>query len=212
MEITQRFTVEHPPAVVWDALADAPFAAQCMPGAELDESAGDGRHYKGRMRVKLGPLAAVFSGEATVDRNPAERIGTIDWVGVDRRSNSRSKARMTYRVLSEKDGKAAAVQIEADVTLTGALAQFGRSGIINDVAARLTSIFADNLQSRLTAAAASSTTAGESEPAEAEVAKTQSKAADLRLSGVILHVMRRRLAAWLRRWSDRLDPDSGRGA
>ena len=60
MEIKQRFTVAHHQSLVWDALTDVKFAAQCMPGAELDDST-DGQHFKGRMRVKVGPLAAAFT-------------------------------------------------------------------------------------------------------------------------------------------------------
>jgi carbon monoxide dehydrogenase subunit G len=202
MDIKQRFTVQHPPAVVWDALADAPFAVQCLPGAELDESS-DGRHYKGRMRVKLGPLAAAFSGDAVVDRDVAAKTGTVEWTGVDSRSNSRAKARMVYQVLPESDGKATAVQIDADIVLTGALAQFGRSSIVNDVAARLTAIFAENLQGRLNATAAPAAVAGE---APASATKEPFKSAELRPMDLLLSVFRARMAGRLRRWADRLDP------
>jgi carbon monoxide dehydrogenase subunit G len=205
MDIKQRFTVRHPPAVVWDALADAPFSVQCLPGAELDEST-DGRHYKGRMRVKLGPLAAAFSGDAMVDRNVADKTGTVEWTGVDSKSNSRAKARMVYTVLPESDGKATAVQIHADIVLTGALAQFGRSSIVNDVAARLTAIFAENLQNRLNATTAPSAVDG-TPASSAGLAKEPFKSAELRPMDLLLSVLRTRMALRLRRWADRLDPN-----
>lgn len=209
MEIKQRFIVQHPPALVWDALADAPFAVQCLPGAELDESS-DGRHYKGRMRVKLGPLAAAFSGDAVVDRDAANKTGTVEWTGIDSRSNSRAKARMVYLVLPENGGKATAVEIDADIALTGALAQFGRSSIVHDVAARLTAIFAENLQNRLNAAAMPAAVDG-SEPPPVELPKEPFKAAELRPMDILFGVMRSRMAARLRRWADRLDPNRGGG-
>jgi carbon monoxide dehydrogenase subunit G len=225
MEIKQRFIVRHSPAVVWDALADAPFAVQCLPGAELDDS-GDGRHYKGRMRVKLGPLAAAFAGDATVDRDAAAQTGTVEWVGVDSRSNSRAKAHMTYAVLPEGDaGAATAVQIDADIALTGALAQFGRSSIVQEVAGRLTAIFAENLQARLNATVAPAqapmpaaigsgpfdasgfaATAGPGPAPAPLTAAPPFQAADLRPLDLLLGVFRARLAARLRRWAHRLDP------
>ncbi len=203
MEIKQRFAVQHPPAVVWDALADAPFAVQCLPGAELDESS-DGKHYKGRMRVKLGPLAAAFSGDAMVERDAENQTGTVEWTGIDSRSNSRAKARMVYQVLPEADGAATVVQIDADIALTGALAQFGRSGIVQDVAARLTSIFAENLQSRLNASS-------QADGAGIETPPEPFKSAELRPMEILFGVIRSRIAALLRRWADRLDSNPSAG-
>jgi len=199
MEIKQRFTVQHSPQAVWDALADAPFAVQCLPGAELDESV-DGRHYKGRMRVKLGPLSAAFAGDAVVDRDPQARTGTVEWTGVDSRSNSRAKARMVYTV--GPDGEAGtAVEITADIALTGALAQFGRSGIVQDVASRLTAVFAQNLQQRLSHAAE----AGDATATGANAAPPAAPAQELRALPLLTGILRSRLAATLRRWADWLD-------
>lgn len=196
MNIKQRFVVQHPPEVVWNALADVQLVAQCVPGAELDESS-DGRNYKGRMRVKLGPIAAAFAGEAVVERDAASRTGVVEGKGADGRSNSRAKARMTYAVTPEAGGKAAAVAVEAEIILTGALAQFGRSAIVNDIAARLTADFADALQKRLAAAAP----AGEA--AAGEVAGTASptieappaKPAEIKPLQLLLGILWRRILA-----------------
>jgi len=207
MEIKQNFRVRHSPDIVWNALADAPFAIQCLPGAELDDSA-DGKHYKGRMKVKLGPLSAAFAGEAVVERDAEARIGTVDWTGVDGRSNSRAKARMTYAV-QPADGDASEVQIQADIVLAGALAQFARGNIVQDVAARLTAVFAENLQIRLNASAASAQAAvdGTAPPAEAPPLQT----VELRPMALIWGALRGRMAARLRRWADRLDPGAANG-
>jgi carbon monoxide dehydrogenase subunit G len=220
MEIKQRFIVQHTPRRVWDALADAPFAVQCLPGAELDEASPDGRSYTGRMRVKLGPLSAAFAGDAVVDRDAAAQTGTIEWTGIDGRSNSRAKAHMVYTVRPEEGG-AAAVEIVAEIGLSGALAQFGRSGIVNDVAARLTRMFAGNLQTRLNAVAAAAQDAAEpaapataTPPAEGvqtaaapatALPRDDFKAAELRPMQLFWSVMASRLARRLRRWADRLD-------
>ena len=43
------------------------------------------------------------------------------------------------------------VDIDVGYTLTGLLAQFGRSGLVQDIASRLTAAFAQNLEARLSA-------------------------------------------------------------
>lgn len=209
MEIKQSFSVQHSPEIVWDALADAPFAVRCLPGAELDESS-DGRNYKGRMRVKLGPLSAAFSGDAVVERDVANKVGTVEWTGVDSRSNSRAKARMTYMVLSENEGRAASVQVNADIALTGALAQFGRSSIVNDVATHLTAVFAENLQNSLNASAEDKSMVQESGTAAKTRPAQPFKGAELRPMQLIMSVIRSRIATRLRRWADWFDPLSRR--
>lgn len=152
MKITQSFRVAHPVDVVWSALADVALVADCLPGAELTESR-DGRHYRGKMKVKLGPIMAAFTGDATVDRDEAERRGTVEGTGLDLGSGSRAKTRMTYRVMAADGGTGTEVRIDAEIVLSGALAQFGRGAIIDDISARLTETFVRNLQERLASGA-----------------------------------------------------------
>ena len=51
---------------------------------------------------------------------------------------------------AEQSGAATRVDITVRTLLFGPLAQFGRSAIVNDLAARLTEAFAHNLERRLT--------------------------------------------------------------
>jgi carbon-monoxide dehydrogenase small subunit len=147
MKVQQSFVVDRPVDVVWRALADAALVADCLPGAELT-AAEDGHLYHGKMKVKLGPMTAAFAGKAKVARDDAERSGSVEGTGLDSQSGSRAKAKMTYRV-TPADGGASDVAIDAEIVLSGALAQFGRSEIVNDIAARLTETFAQNLQGKL---------------------------------------------------------------
>jgi carbon monoxide dehydrogenase subunit G len=197
MNITQRFTVRHPTAVVWQALADVPLVAQCLPGAELDESS-DGHRYKGRMKVKLGPLSTAFAGEAAVERDEAQQTGSLEGAGTDSRSNSRAKARMTYALTPEDGGRATTVAVDAEITLTGALAQFGRGSILNDVAARLATEFAGRLQERLNATAASAPQDAPEDPAAAPQSAPPAPA-ELRPLQLLLDVLKARLVAFFRR-------------
>ncbi len=161
MKITHEFEVARPVDTVWDFFQDVPSVAQCLPGAELTEVREDGV-YAGRISVKLGPMTATFEGEAAVAADPAARAGTIDGKGVDRRGGSRGKVLVGYR-LEERDGSTA-VAIDADVTLSGSAAQFGRTGLINEMSLRLINEFVECVEGKLAAGTeeeASAITAGE---------------------------------------------------
>jgi hypothetical protein len=61
MEFDNAFEVPLPPAQAWEVLLDISRIAPCMPGAELTEVI-DERTYKGRISVRLGPVALTFAG------------------------------------------------------------------------------------------------------------------------------------------------------
>ena len=67
----------------------------------------------------------------------------------DARSSSTTRGVISYRLLPAADGQSTEVAMTIGYTLTGMLAQFGRAGIVQDVAARLTAAFAQNLEARL---------------------------------------------------------------
>lgn len=148
MRIEQQVKTDRPAQEVWTFLADVPAVASCIPGAEIGESLGDDR-YRGRFHVKVGPLSAKLEGEGRLTRDDATRSGTIEGKGVDRRGGSRVSATMSYRVVDQPAG--ALVDIAADVTLAGPLSQIGRTGLIEDVAKRLTEDFSAALGQRLAA-------------------------------------------------------------
>ncbi len=161
MKITQEFEVDRPIAIVWDFFQEVPSVAQCLPGAELTEDKGDGV-YAGKISVKLGPMTATFEGEAIVTIDPAAHTGHIEGKGVDRRGGSRGQVKVDYALVEA--GGNTRVSVDADVTLSGAAAQFGRTGLINEMSSRLISEFVSCLEAKLaapSAAAAETITAGE---------------------------------------------------
>jgi carbon monoxide dehydrogenase subunit G len=152
MKITRSFEVRRPLPAVWALFQDIPTVAACMPGAELTEDKGGGA-YAGRVSIKLGPFGAAFEGEAQVTADAASHSGHAEGRGVDKRGGSRSKLTLDYR-LTEVDG-ATRVDIDADVQLAGPVAQFGRTGIVNETAGVLIGQFATNVEARLAAMPAS---------------------------------------------------------
>lgn len=148
MRIEQQVKTDRPAQEVWTFLADVPAVVSCIPGAEVGESLGDDR-YRGRFHVKVGPLSAKLEGEGRLTRDDATRSGTIEGKGIDRRGGSRVSATMSYRVVEQAAG--AMVDIAADVILAGPLSQIGRTGLIEDVATRLTEEFSVALGQHLAA-------------------------------------------------------------
>lgn len=150
-QIMQDFTVDQPVDVVWNFFQDVPQVAACMPGVELLDTVADNA-YKGRLKVKLGPINAKFEGEAKIENlSEAGRTGTISAKGADRQGGSRASAKVNYSLTSAVD-TGTKVEVVADITLQGAMAQFGRTGLINEVSAQMTKEFADCLKEKLGAA------------------------------------------------------------
>jgi carbon monoxide dehydrogenase subunit G len=146
VEVAQRFTVAGSPDEVWALLSDVRAVAQCVPGLELLGEGPDGV-YLGRFAVKVGPVSAKVEGEGRLAQDDGRRSATIEGKGVDKRGGSRVKGLMRYAVVP--DGAGSAIEIKADMTLSGPLAQVGRTAIIEDVARALTREFSAKLEERL---------------------------------------------------------------
>jgi carbon monoxide dehydrogenase subunit G len=161
VNIEHEFVVAQPPDIVWEFFQGIPSVAQCLPGAELLGQSEDGS-YEGKLSVKLGPMAASFEGKATVTSEPATRTATIEGKGVDRSGGSRGQVKVNYAIVPE--GSGSKVNVHADVTLSGPAAQFGRTGLINEMSKRLIGEFVECLEAKLAAVSpseASSIRAGE---------------------------------------------------
>jgi hypothetical protein len=80
MEFDNSFEVPLPPAEAWKVLLDIERIAPCMPGAELTEVLGD-NSYKGKIGVRLGPVALTFAGLVKFDRFQGAGAHQPDAVG-----------------------------------------------------------------------------------------------------------------------------------
>ncbi len=150
--ITRDLTIQRPPAEVWEKLADLSAVIPCIPGASVIELVSDD-HVLAQIAVKLGPITARFGGEAKVTQDNANRRGTIVGGGSDRATGSRAGAEVSYGLTPIANGDATRIAIDVRAVLSGPLAQFGRSGIVDDLATRMTGLFAANLDHLLSGAA-----------------------------------------------------------
>lgn len=183
----QSFTVAHPPAKVFALFDDIAAVASCLPGATL---AGTPRpeRVEGAIKVKIGPISANFNGAARVESDEAGLAGRIIGIGNDQRSRSTTQGEIRYRLLPGNDGTATRVELAIGYSLTGMLAQVGRSGLVRDLAARLVGEFAVNVDRRLS---------GDTTSAP--------PAADLNGMTLVFGLLRERAARWLQRLTGRGD-------
>jgi aerobic carbon-monoxide dehydrogenase small subunit len=152
VEFRQSFVIAHPVDEVWAFFGRVEDVSACLPGASLDGGEKDGV-VNGRMRVKVGPISAEFSGVAQITRDEAAHSGAIVGSGRDTRTNSAARGIVAYSVKPHEGGAGSCVDVDVGYTLTGMLAQFGRSGLVQDIASRLTAVFAQNLEARLSSGA-----------------------------------------------------------
>ena len=148
MEIDNSFEVPLPPAEAWKVLMDIPRIAPCMPGAELT-GAVDNETYTGKVSVKLGPVALAFAGQVKfTEIDEANRKARARAQGKDSKGRGGANAIVDFRLEPVPAGSR--VVVKTDLTLSGAVAQYGRaSGLIQDVAAQLVGEFAANLKAQL---------------------------------------------------------------
>jgi carbon monoxide dehydrogenase subunit G len=150
MQIENEFTVPAPVDRVWDQLLDVERVAPCMPGAELTEVVDD-RTWRGVVNVKLGPVSLSFAGSVVMqERDDASHRVVLLAKGLERRGKGAANATVTSW-LEPADGLTT-VRMQADVQLTGAVAQLSR-GLLPEVSRKLTQQFAECLRTGMSSSA-----------------------------------------------------------
>jgi uncharacterized protein len=147
VKLEQSFDIAQPRGKVWLAFANVKATASCIPGADITDVA-DANHAQGTFRVQMGPIKAAFDAEAELSRDDATHSGTIVASGKDNKTANRFKSTVTYKVVELAPDRTR-VDLEVDYTLSGPLAQFGRSGIVKEIAANISKLFAHNLEAQL---------------------------------------------------------------
>ena len=200
MKLEQSFTVDAPVEQVWSALIDVERIAPCLPGAEITGVDASGA-YQGDFSVKLGPTTAAYRGTLRMEAvDEAARTVTMSAKGTDKRGQGGASATIVSTMREE--GGATHVDVLTDFHITGRLARFGRSGMIEDVSRRLMRDFAGCLQATLVAdggavsspsapgpasgsapGPASASASGEPDPADAAVASAGAAAVEAASAG-----------------------------
>jgi carbon monoxide dehydrogenase subunit G len=148
MLITSDFEVPQPVDKVWAFFQDIPQVAACLPGAELTDDLGDDT-YAGKVAVRMGPVKLQFTGKAhIVERDEAAKRIVVDAAGADEKGRGQASMNVTAQLAAA--GRGTKVQVDQDLELSGAAAQYGR-GMISDVTAVLMRDFAATMQKRIDA-------------------------------------------------------------
>ena len=148
MKLENSFRVDLPVESAWATLLDIPSMVPCMPGAEL-LAVEDERNYRGQVKVKLGPVAVAFQGRARlIEVDEINHKVRISASGTENKGRGSAQADVVFTLLP--DGAATRVDIVSDLSLAGAVAQYGRAqGVIADVSRVMIDNFANNLRARI---------------------------------------------------------------
>jgi len=145
MKLDNEFRVSVPIDRAWEVLTDIPLITPCLPGAMLTDHDGD--EFKGKVKIKVGPVTAEYSGSAVfVQRDEANHHVEISASGRDSRGSGNASAVITADMVADGDGTK--VSIATDLKISGKVAQFGK-GMIAEVSGKLIDQFVDCIEQEL---------------------------------------------------------------
>jgi len=168
VEFDNAFEVPVPVDEAWTILMDIERIAPCVPGAELTEVVDDNT-YKGKLSVKLGPVALTFNGQTQFEeKDGASHRAKLKAQGTDAKGRGGAHANVSFHM--EPSDSGTKVIIHTDLQLSGAVAQYGRGvGMVKDLAQQIIAQFAANLEKNViapqAAPAAPAETAADNSPA-----------------------------------------------
>jgi carbon-monoxide dehydrogenase small subunit len=108
----------------------------------------EGDRIVGELVASLGPIAARFTGEATVSYDGATYGGQVKAQGRDPASGTRLSADASFGV-AEEGPQACTITLNIAYSLRGPLAQFGRGPVVRVFAAEIAAAVGRNLEARL---------------------------------------------------------------
>ena len=131
---------------VWSFMSDLKAVASCLPGAQIDSETAE--QVAGNIAIKFGPMSATFKGSATIERDATQRVAVLKGTGQDSISQSRATGDVRYQ-LEALSASSTRVAVELLYTLQGPLAQFSRSGLVQEFVRRMVADFGKNVTQRL---------------------------------------------------------------
>ena len=145
MEFDNEFEVPVPIDQAWDILMDIERIAPCVPGAELTEVV-DEKTYKGKISVKLGPVALTFNGQTTFEElDVANYSAKLKAQGTDAKGRGGAHANVAFHMEPSDNGTK--VIIATSLQLSGAVAQYGRGvGMVKDLSQQIIGQFAEKIK------------------------------------------------------------------
>ena len=146
-KIEERFEVQAPVERVWKYLIDPARVVECLPGAELLEMKDD-HNFTGAIKVKVGPLAMSYKGNAKFTE-VNEETHQVRMVGDAREVSGSGSTKVTMlSTVAPLASGGSEVVVSADVELVGRIVQFGR-GMIEEVSRQMFRQFSTCVKAKL---------------------------------------------------------------
>jgi uncharacterized protein len=147
IKIEKSFQVKEPVEKVWALLSDPRQVVTCVPGAQITEQMDD-RHYKGAIRVKVGPSVTDYKGDIEIVRlDPQAHEIEILGKGTDVRGKGSASMKMTGKLSATPDGGSEVVSA-SELNVVGILAQMG-ARVIQEVSNIMFEQFMGNFRRKL---------------------------------------------------------------
>jgi hypothetical protein len=148
LRLENSFDVPAPIDEAWALLVDVPRVVPCMPGAELTDVVDD-EHWKAKVHVKLGPISMKFAADVTREAiEPGSYTTTLSAKARELKGRGGADSTIQSSLVPSGDGDGTTVTVVTELSLKGAVAQYGR-GIVADVSDQLVKQFAANLAAEL---------------------------------------------------------------
>jgi hypothetical protein len=143
MEVTidKQYPIPASEQACWQVLSNITELATCMPGATITEQI-DATHYKGSVKVKVGPATAAFAGNIEV-LGVDEAAKQIRLLGKGADKGGSSASMELTASLAVQDDNSVNLIGKADVIVNGKFAQFG-GRMMTSVSDMILKQFADN--------------------------------------------------------------------
>jgi carbon monoxide dehydrogenase subunit G len=143
--LEKEYPVAAPLEAAWQVLSDVQALATCMPGASITEKVDD-THFKGQVKVKVGPASANFGGDIELKGVDAAAY-QIQMLGKGADKGGSSASMDLTASLIVVDATSCKLVGKAEVTVTGKFAQFG-GRMMNSVSDMILGQFAQNFSNR----------------------------------------------------------------
>jgi len=175
VKLDKKYPVAASADVAWKFLQDIKSVASCMPGAEITGQS-DETHFKGMVKIKVGPAVAAFKGDIEVKGIDTEKKQLVLLgKGGDTKGTSSVSMLLTASIRETTDGHCELIG-QSEITVNGKLASFG-GRMMDSISERVLQQFADNFANNVIAMG---------EGSDAEAAATRVAEAPKELNGLAI--------------------------
>jgi carbon monoxide dehydrogenase subunit G len=181
VELDKTYPVAASANAAWKLLQDIEAVASCMPGAEITGQS-DETHFKGTVKIKVGPAVASFRGDIEVQGIDAEKRELI-LLGKGSDTKGTSSASMLLTASIRETGSDQCELIgHSEVTVNGKMANFG-GRMMDAISQKILQQFADNFSNKVIAM-------GEGADAEAAAVRVASAPQELNGLSLVWHLVK----------------------